>query len=467
MKIVSAKNTGRGFLSGCFKCFGFFKFFKCFKAGGLFVFLAALGIGIRGLAYRDPYGIVLAGIALVVWLALFFAGFFGSRRLASLTPGWLAPLPLVAGGGGTAHVITGLEAGVPYFFRLHFVVRGNFSPGLGSRFFVSAEAGGGGSETSLSLNFPMSGIFHGRGGCRLRDVFGFFSFPCGPVLHRSLPVQPAPWHKKAVLRVDPFSGAEDKQSRSQTDEERYYMREYSPGDRFRDINWKSSERLATLITRISPHTREKTKLVYLAFRNYGQGKGLFSFWLLDRTKARLALFLRTLKAEHPEFIFHISAAGGQWMVESEEEIESFLDELAGMGFQPPDAGLGAGADSEADSAGGSGGTAGSELYVFSTSCDAALASVLASRGERISHLFVTVPAERGSRDTAVFRLGSVFTEGFFPVSGFFPCGCAPWRGPLRGGALRVDRLRRAAAGGFPVPVPAKGSLEITYAEVRL
>lgn len=459
MKIVSAKNTGRVFLSGCFKsgCFKCFRFFRCFKAGGLFVFVAGLGIGVRGLAYRDPYEIVLAGIALVVWLALFFAGFLGSKRLASLTPGWLAPLPLVAGGGGAAHVITGLGAGVPYFFRLHFVVRGNFFPGPGSRFFVSAEAGGGGAETSLSLNFPMSGIFHGRGGCRLRDVFGFFSFPCGPVLHRSLPVQPAPWHRKAVLRVDPFSGAEDKQSRSQTDEERYYMREYSPGDRFRDINWKSSERLATLITRISPHTREKTKLIYLAFRNYGPGKGLFPFWLLDRTKARLALFLRTLKAEHPEFIFHISAAGGQWMVQSVEEIESFLDELAGMGFQPPESGLepGAGAGPDADSTGGAGGAAGSELYVFSTSCDTALASVLASRGERISHLFVTVPAERGSRDKAVFRLGSVFTEGFFPVSGFFPCGCAPWRGAA------------AAGGGSRVPVPAKGSLELTYAEVRL
>jgi uncharacterized protein (DUF58 family) len=267
------------------------------------------------------------------------------------------------------------------------------------------------------------------------------------------------------VRIDPFSGAEDKQSRSQTDEERYYMREYSPGDRFRDINWKTSERLATLITRISPHTREKTKLIYLEFRNYGRGKGLLSFWLLDRAKARLALFIRTLKAEHPEFIFHISAAGGQWLVQSGEEVDAFLDELAVMGFQP------SGAEAAAD-----GGDA-SELYLFSTSCDTSLASVLAARGERVSHLFLTVPADSGGdRDRAVFHVRDVFTEGFLPVSGFFPFGCAGGRGssgPGRGlrGLLGFLGLGGFPGGGspdrFPVPQPGRGTLELTRAEVRL
>jgi hypothetical protein len=430
MKIFSAQGAARRF------------FPACFKAGGLFVLLAGLGICIRGLAYRDPYQIVLAGLALALWLALFLAGLFGSKRLELLVPGWLAPVPLAAGGGGgAAHTITGLDAKVPYFFRLHFIVRGNFSSGAGSRFLVSSEVSGGGPEARLSLNFPMSGIFHGQGLCRLRDVFGFFSFPCGPVLHRSLPVQPAPHRKKPLLRIDPFSGSEDRQSRSQTDEERYYMREYAPGDRFRDINWKTSERLATLITRISPHTQEKTKLIYLAFRNYGPGKGLLASWLLDRTKARLAVFLRTLKEEHPEFIFHISTAGGERTVQSTEEVEAFLDELAGMDFQPAAAGFSA---EDADKA---------ELYLFSTSCDMALASLLASRGESLSHLFITVPAWRGGGEKVVFRARNIFAEGFLPVSGFSPPG--RW-------------FRRGGNGDdFPVPVPGKGSLEITYAEVRL
>ncbi|MDR1626209.1 MAG: DUF58 domain-containing protein [Spirochaetia bacterium] len=416
-------------------------FFACFKAGGLFVLLAGLGVCVRGLAYRDPYEVVLAGLSLALWLALFLVGLFGAKRLETLAPGWLSPVPLAAGGGGGAlHTVTGLDAKVPYFFRLHFTVRGNFSSGSGSRFFVSSEVTGGAPETGLLLGFPMSGVFQGRGACRLRDVFGFFSFPCGPVLHRSLCVQPAPHHKRPALRIDPFSGSEDRQSRSQTDEERYYMREYTPGDRFRDINWKSSERLATLITRISPHTQEKTKMIYLAFRNYGPGRGLLASWLLDRAKARLAVFLRTLKEEHPEFIFHVSTAAEERTLQSMEEIEAFLDELAAVGFQPA-AGLPAqGADR-------------AELYLFSTSFDTALAPLLATRGENLSHLFITVPGRRGGGEKAVFRARSIFTEGFFPVSGLFP--------------LRQGAGRGAGGEGFSVPVPRKGSVEVTYAELRL
>jgi hypothetical protein len=408
-----------------------------FKAGGLFALLAGLGICVRGLAYRDPYEIVLAGLALALWTALFLAGFFGSKRLGTLAPGWLTPVPLAAG-GGREHIITGLDAKTPWFFRLHFIVRGIFSSGSGSRFLVSSEVTGrGGGETRMSLSFPLSGVFHGRGFCCLRDVFGFFSFPCGPALHRSLPVQPAPHHKKPALRIDPFSGSEDKQSRSQTDEERYYMREYTPGDRFRDINWKTSERLATLITRISPHPQEKTKLIHLAFRNYGPGRDILSSWLLDRTKARLAVFLRTLKEAHPEFIFHISTAGDERTIRSVEEIEVFLDELACMGFQPAASALPV--DSEQ----------GGELYLFSTSRDTALASFLAARGDSLSHLFITVPARRDSREKAVFRARNIFAEGFLPVSGFLP-----------------PRLGRNG-NSPPVPVPRKGSLEVTYAQVCL
>jgi hypothetical protein len=431
-RIFSEKGEKRGF---------FLVFPVCFKTGGLFTLLAGLGICIRGLAYRDPYEIVLAGLSLALWLALFLAGLLGSKRLESLAPGWFPPEPLTAGGGdGTAHTITGLDAKVPYFFRLHFIVRGNFFPGPKVRFLVSSEIGGGGPKERFSLNFPMSGVFHGRGFCRLRDVFGFFAFPCGPVLHRSLCVQPAPHHKRSAPRIDPFSGSEDRQSRSQTDEERYYMREYAPGDRFRDINWKTSERLAALITRISPHTQEKTKLIYLAFRNYGPDRGLLASWLLDRTKARLAGFLRTLKEEHPEFIFCVSTAGGERMLRSGEEIEAFLDDLAGMGFQSS-------AAMSPDSPGRP------ELYLFSTSCDTALASFLASRGESVSHVFITVPPERGGGEKAVFHARNIFAEGFLPVSGLLPLG---WSFARDGSGRHVS-----------VPRPGKGGLEITYAEVRL
>jgi hypothetical protein len=280
-------------------------------------------------------------------------------------------------------------------------------------------------------------------------VFGFFSFPCGPVLHRSLPVQPAPYHRKPLLRIDPFSGSEDKQSRSQTDEERYYMREYAPGDRFRDINWKTSERLATLITRISPFTQEKTRLVHVVFRNYGPAAPPFlSLWLLDRTKARLIMFLRTLREEHPDFIFHIYTASDERLVQADEDIEVFVNDLAGMSFMPP-----AGAPPAPEE-----GQAAGELYLFSTSCDTGLPFFLAARREAPSYLYITVPAKaRGGgktqaarkpqKDIAVLRARDIIREGLIPVSGF------------------LSRL--GSPGPASIPAPGKGNIEINYAELRL
>jgi hypothetical protein len=397
------------------------------------VLAAGLAVLVRGLAYRNPYELVLAGMGLSVWLWLFFTGWTCSRRLARLAPGWQAPLPLAAGAGGEAHIITGLDAALPYFFRLHFVVRGEFSPARGKRFLVSAEVSGGEGAAALNLVFPLSGVFQGRGLCRLRDVFGFFSFPCGTVLHRSLNVRPAPFHRRPSLRIDPFSGAEDKQSRSQTDEERYYMREYAPGDRFRDINWKTSERLSTLITRISPHTQEKTRLVRVALRNHGPAPApLSSLWLLDRTKARLMVFLRTLREEHANFIFHITTARDERFVESEEDMEAFFDDLAGMSFAP-----------------GASAAPPGELYIFSTACDTGLAAFLASR-DAPSYLYITMPGRfrpRAGRDEiAALRVSGILQEGFIPLWGF------------SGG--------RKAAGITSVPRPGRGGLEITYAEIR-
>jgi hypothetical protein len=270
-------------------------------------------------------------------------------------------------------------------------------------------------------------------------------------VHRSLQVQPAGFHKKPPLRIDPFSGSQDRQSRSQTDEERYYMREYAPGDRFRDINWKTSERLATLITRISPHTKEKTRLVHIALRNYGPALDapLLFVWLLDRTKARLMHFLRALKEAHPEFIFHITTATDEKTIQTEEELAAFFDELAALSFLPR-------AAENPAAAGGTG-----ELYLFSTSCDMGLPAFLASRGEAPSHLYISVPLKRaglpggrsakarlaGDDGPAVFHAGGLFAEGFLPVSGFIP--------------------RRGIAVLETIPAPRKGSREITYAEVRL
>jgi hypothetical protein len=314
----------------------------CLTPAGCCAVLAAGAILVRSLYARNAYEIALSAAGLGLCLIAGIAGAWGAKRLSALEPGWKPPVPFPADTPASPAVgfnaVTGFDQPVPWFFRIHFIVKGRFFPAGDPRYCrVSAETSApyGGTEAFLPLNFPMSGVFQGQGFCRLRDIFGLFSFPCGVPQFRTIPVSSAPCRKKP-FRIDARSGAEDRRTKNSADEERYYMREYAPGDRFRDINWKSSERIDALITRISPDNQDKVSRIEVYFRNFGPagglnaGAGLRDLWLMDRAKARLAQFLRSVREEQTRYIFHIRAAQGEWTVTDEAELESFLEELAGL-----------------------------------------------------------------------------------------------------------------------------------------
>jgi len=282
----------------------------------------------------------------------------------------------------------------------------------------------------------MGGLFRGETSSRLRDIFSFFSFPCGDNRERTLNVRSAPCGIKA-LRINAKSGAEDRRNKNANDEERYYMREYAPGDRFRDINWKSSERIDTLITRISPDNQEKITRIEVYFRNYGptyaHEPGLADLWLLDRAKARLAWFLRKAKEEKSSYVFNVRSAGGSWDLNDEEEIEAFLEELAVLPFFP--------AQHEQSSIPQAGG----EIYVFSTACDTALPAFLLTQQGRPLSLFLTQNVPHGN-----VGLGPESLQlRDFPIGGFMPR--PRWLLPNRGRLLNISA----------------GRLMIDYAETRL
>jgi hypothetical protein len=313
---------------------------------------------------------------------------------------------------------------------MHFVLRGRFYPASGERGVpVRAETSlPRGKDTALlELRFPLSGAFRGEASCRLRDIFGLFSFRCGVPRERALTVRSAPAEDRDY-RIDPRSGAEDRRNRYSSDEERYYMREYAPGDRFRDINWKSSERINTLITRISPDNQEKVSRIELYFRAYGPGAraSLGELWLLDRAKARLAWFLRSVREEQASYVFQIHGPRGSWELKTEEDLEAFLEELAGLPFCPPQ-------NEEPPPGAGAG-----ELYVFSTACDRGLpAFLLAARGRPVT-LFLTQPAPREGQEgePGVLRLRAFLGEGFLPPPRWF------FRGPERALGIPGEGVRR-------------------------
>ena len=425
-----------------------------FTPAGAAVLVISLVILIRSLSARNSYEIVLVCAAL---LLLLFTGIFGawkSRKFESLEPGWKPPFPMTANAGEDS-LITGLDAPVPLFFRLHFIVRGRFFPaGLKNNEQLSDNAANGKmfsngcpvlAETSVSrgqtaarlpFDFPMSGVFHGDGFCRLRDIFGLFSFPCGITQRRTVSIRSAPCFGKNY-HINPQSGAEDRRNKNSTNEERYYMREYTPGDRFRDINWKSSEKTDSLITRISPDNQEKVRRIEVYFRNFccvnlknkkqgasiepqpgpaGEGFPLEALWLLDRAKARLSHFLRSIMEQNSSFVFSVRAAQGTWEIEDQDDLDAFLEKLAGFSFLPP-------RNEGAVPAASQGEPLSREIYVFSTACDFGLPGFLIACNPRPVSLYLVQPAEKRTKmEVETLYIKDFIQKGCIPFPKWMPAG---------------------------------------------
>jgi len=359
------------------------RFRPFFTPIGAALLVIALVILARSLYARNSYEMLISCVILLVMLILGLAGWRKAKKLALLEPGWKPPFPMTANAGEES-MITGIGSSVPLFFRMHFIVRGKFSPNSGAArgdacpMFAETSVSRGEGAARLDLDFPMSGIFHGSGYCKLRDIFGLFSFPCGITLQRTINVRSAPcFGKKTPINAQ--SGAEDRKTKNSTNEERFYMREYTPGDRLRDINWKSSDKIDALITRISPDNQEKVSRIEIYFRNFGpETPSLEALWLLDRAKSRLSYFLRSLMDENSSFIFSIRAAHGGWEIEDNEDLEDFLEELAGLSFFP--------VKNEGIVSAGTG-----DIYVFSTACDNGLPGFLLACHPRPVSLFIVQP----------------------------------------------------------------------------
>jgi len=440
---------------------------------GVCVLFAALIILIRSLVMRNSYEILLACGILLLMLIIGITGFWKSRKLKSLTPGWKPPYPMTAAAPGQAGKmiettqITGLISSIPFFFRLHFFIKGNFSPSGYSKQAVKKKTFSGGcpvfietsiprGDTSAQVTFelPMSGIFQGEGYCKLRDIFGFFSFSCGEPHPETIKVRSAPCFGKKN-HVNTQSGAEDRRNKPSADEERYYMREYTPGDRLRDINWKSSDRIDTLITRISTDNQEKINRIEVHFRNYcridnhgKQGISLEALWLLDRAKARLVYFLRSLMEQNSSFVFDVYASktqGGEqqhWEIEDMDTLDAFFDDLAGLSFAP--------LQNEPAAETNKG-----ELYIFSTACDLALPGFLLTCNQRPVTLFISQPETDRSKSSLlkIPKMSNTEIEFLKPYD-FYSKGCFISPRCFTSGKIK------------PLSV-STNKMEINYAEIKV
>ncbi|MCL2720695.1 MAG: DUF58 domain-containing protein [Treponema sp.] len=361
---------------------------------GAVVLFISLIMLIRSLLSRNSYEIVLSSAVLLLFLVIAIIGIWKTSKYKSLESNWKTPSPMTAGNDEQT-IVTGLNVSVPLFFRLHYFLQGHFFPngkesGYKNRCIVSHETSVIRGETSaqIPLEFLIAGVFLGDGFCRLRDIFGFFSFSFGKTQHRTVNIRSAPCFGKKT-QINAQTGAEDRRNKPAADIERYYMREYTPGDRYRDINWKSSDKIDSLITRISTDNQEKVSRIEVHFRNFASFNSdnkkkeyvsLEALWLLDRAKAQLTYFIRSLLEQNSTFIFDVKAANGSWEISNTDELEIFLDELAGISFLPPqyETAIKPGV---------------SDLYVFSTACDKTLPIFITACNPRPVTLFIVQPFE--------------------------------------------------------------------------
>jgi len=438
---------------------------------------------IRSLINRNSYEIAIASVVLFLMLLLLIIGLWKSRKLKNMECGWKPPFPMTAcpvlinnqekkstrelsqNDPNRQTLITGLDSSIPLFFRLHFLIRGRFYPcGSGKGLSVSTEISIPRNDTTaqILLDFPVSGVLEGEGLCRLRDIFGFFSFTCGQPQKKTINVRSAPCFGKQT-HINAQSGAEDKRNKPASDIERYHMREYTPGDRFRDINWKSSEKIDTLITRISTDNQERISRIEVHFRNYTSAKttikikkgadgqtsstitqeySLIQLWLLDRAKARLSYFLRSLIEQNSSLIFDVRSPLKNWEINNMEELDAFLEELAGIPFVSPQHVM--------ELTQGNG-----DIYVFTTAFDYWLHSFLAACVLRPVTLFVTQTASvlqpPDKKDTSPREIETLRINDFI-LNG---CSVSPaW--------LKRFKMKPISAGSVNT-----GKTDIFYAEVKL
>jgi hypothetical protein len=416
-----------------------FLFYYPLTLAGSLLLAAALYLVGRSLAQDNPYGVLLGFLALLVLAALAVTGRLQANRYRRRQVHWHwdTSVPLYARRTGLSQTLITDPLRTLIFSRVHFAVRGTLKVGRGATLRMRREISlAEGARHPIRLFFPLSGLFTCAGRFMVRDIFGLCRARFGDDLPRKFMVAPASFNQKSMPVPEPSVGFEETSRKRSSDEEKYFMREYMPGDRFRDINWKVSSRLDELITRISPITQEKTTILPVVFRNFRDdpAESLESILHLNVIKSWLMAFLRAMKQEHPEMQFRITTGSGNWLLQSDEEIERFGWELTGVFFQR-EAGSYLPFPAE------------EEVFVFSTPFDRGLPAFLSSQAGARQYIFRTVAAGNGQDE-----------EGTSVVlfQGASACVPGPW-------VLRREPGLKAP----PAPSPALGRLEELPLSVRI
>ncbi|HBS06741.1 MAG TPA: hypothetical protein DEA96_17360 [Leptospiraceae bacterium] len=351
-------------------------------ATGTLLFAAAIYLLGLWKGSGNAYAFIFGASALAVLILLVSDGYIQKFRFRHATPVLDSSHSVFARLKGQVQAVHLGDQKCHYFYRFHFVIRGPFSVGRDSSFSFRAEgASPDGSLILVPLNFPYSGRGIFKGSLLLRDVFGLVRFFLGEDERVEITVEAPLFPEKAPVHFQPASSMESSRKMQTSEEEKYYMREYIPGDRLKDINWKSSIRIQELITRISPISPEQSHLLHLDFRAFND-QGMDSpeaILHLNYLKSWFISFVRVVHRDHPEYRFRVRTPAGSALLESDEDLDRFSRELAALQYFLPGQEAG---DVDAPRTG--------ERFIFTTGFDNRLNSFLQEHSAERLNIFGTV-----------------------------------------------------------------------------
>lgn len=303
---------------------------------GIGVLFVALG-SVRGDVYRATLGVT----ALTVTLALALFSRLQAGRFGEVEAKWDDP-PSPAARTFGASRLPALKVAIPgirpwFFFRVHARVTGTLHAGNGRRFHVFEDiASPEVDRIDLPLAIPLPGRLNLRRTIEIRDVFGLSRGSFGSVNRRPLSVE-APYPiGPEITRMVAASGEQESTRTTNPEEERYYQREYLPGDRIRDINWKASARIRELVTRISPQTQDQDRTLTVYLRHFAES-GLVSLESLGHlayVKGWLAAFMLAVMREESGVHFRVITSRGISKVDDENAVAELSHSLCDLPFEP-------------------------------------------------------------------------------------------------------------------------------------
>jgi uncharacterized protein (DUF58 family) len=369
---------------------------------GSLLFLLNVVVFFRAFAMKDPYSWLLSCIILFLLVCLVIAGKYQAWRATRAGTEWLSSSSMHSPVHSSVQDIYLRDVAVWPFFRVHCSFSGRMQAGRDASFSVFQESSSGAEDRIHAvIQVPFSGVLDSRLRLMIKDVFGLTRNRFGAVLERKLFIRPVLFHEHEQLPVHAMDGMNEKSKKKESEVERYLMREYLPGDRLRDINWKASSRFSGLFTRIPPPVQEETRIISVFMRPYSRlhRDTIVSVAHLDHLKSRLLSFITDVRRQYPDHQFQVHAGMDTLTVKTDEDIETLGVQLCSLYFLSPPSLV----DDPLAMASG-------PVFVFTTPYDSTLQAALDCQTRPETRIFTTAfPGGRPGQEAmniGVFRVAA-------------------------------------------------------------